>query len=288
MQFRALAAIGILFLLALTACGQSSPTPMPPEVSVLQAVTACSNDRPEQHPDVAGRAAQIPELWTTAMVLSCWALHGSDEDYRLHREELGLDAPPKIQPSWQRCLEEAVGYDAAVEHGYRIFVTPTEEVEFSGVWSQCVPTSTASVAPAPTPTISVYDAYPSFIADLMPQQVLNCAFDREGERQERLSPGERAEQEIAFADGIPEEWQLTLHTQSLSCWAVHASDAEYVAFMDGTGEGDNIFMLPSWQLCIEEAMGPEGIVATVIYASRYSDTSLYSDDALQCLPSGIS
>ena len=120
----------------------------------------------------------------------------------------------------------------------------------------------------------------------MPQQVFNCGVDREGERWERLSPSERAEQEATFATGIPEEWLVILHTQSLSCWAVHASDGAYVRFMEATGEVDNIYVFPSWQLCIEDAMGLEGMVATTIYARNYGDTSLYSEDALQCLPGG--
>ena len=125
-------------------------------------------------------------------------------------------------------------------------------------------TDPAPTVPEPTSTLSVYDVYPSSTADLMPLQVFNCSVDREGERWERLSPTERVEQETAFATGIPDEWQLVLHTQSLSCWAIHASDGAYVRFMEATGEVDNIYVFPSWQLCIEDAMGIEGVVATVI------------------------
>ncbi len=78
-------------------------------------------------------------LRASARGLSCWALHSSDAEYRRFREGQGLTEPIKVQPSWQLCLEEAVGYDAAVEHLYNILVTPRGQVEFPAVWSQCTP-----------------------------------------------------------------------------------------------------------------------------------------------------
>jgi len=140
-----------------------------------------------------------------------------------------------------------------------------------------------SSPPPPTPTISVYEVYPAAVADLLPQDVYNCTYDRETARLDRLSPEERATQEAQMAEGMLDEWYATLHTQGLSCWALYASDAEYVRFMDSTG-GTMLF-LPSWQLCIEDAMGLlEGVVATVVYA-RLGDLSVFSAEALRCLPS---
>ncbi len=157
----------VLSVLVLSACTAPAPTPTttslppPPEptatptvASVLQAASDCAVERQEQNPHLTTQPVQVPELWLTAMVLSCWAVHGSDEHYHLYRSELGIPGPPKIQPSWQLCLEETVGYSEAVEHSYSIFRTPPDEVAFPEVWADCVPASLAVsfTAPLPTPT----------------------------------------------------------------------------------------------------------------------------------------
>ena len=145
----------------------------------------------------------------------------------------------------------------------------------------CSPT-----APRPTPTVSVHDVYPPAMAELLPQEVYNCSIDREIERLERLSPSERADREIQMAaSGVPEREMVTLFTQGLSCWALHASDDQYVALMQVTGS--LVVMLPSWQLCVEEAMGTlEGVAATSMYVAEGGDRSFFSDAALRCLPDG--
>ncbi len=86
--------------------------------------------------------------------------------------------------------------------------------------------------------------------------------------------------EQLFNSGAPpERFRVALDTQSLSCWALHASDDQYVAIMRTVGE--TITVLHSVQLRIEDAMGLEGMVATAIYIS--TGESLFTDNALQCL-----
>ena len=142
----------------------------------------------------------------------------------------------------------------------------------------------SSPALAPTPTVSVHDVYTIDVARLVPQAVFNCMMDRETERISRLSAREISEQELAVQRGdYMERYGVVLHVQGLSCWAVHASDAEYVTFMGATGGAADV--LPSWQLCIEDAMGQEGLVATSVYIGNEEGRSLYTDQALQCFPS---
>ena len=138
--------------------------------------------------------------------------------------------------------------------------------------------------PIPTPTISVHEVFPSTVAGLLPQSVFNCTSDRETERLERLSPRERANQESQIAtSGVPVQLMVTRHAQALSCWALHASDDQYVAFMQEVR--GNVLVLPSLQLCIEEEMGRvEGMFATSMYIREGGDRSLFSDSALQCFP----
>lgn len=106
-------------------------------------VYACSYQR-RAGLEESNRVSHLREpdlsLRITAEVLSCWAAYASDADYQRFREELGLDGPAKVLPSWQHCLEEAIGYEA-VEELYQILTTPSESVVFPPVWSQCIPSS---------------------------------------------------------------------------------------------------------------------------------------------------
>ncbi|MDE2838655.1 MAG: hypothetical protein OXL97_14300 [Chloroflexota bacterium] len=144
--------------------------------------------------------------------------------------------------------------------------------------------------PAATPTVSVHDVYPSAVADLFPQDVYNCSKDRETERWERLSPEEQAEQATRAAlleaqgEEPPASWQRVWYAQALSCWALHASDDQYEAFAQALDSP--VALLPSWQLCIEEAMGfVEGVLATsmfIIDVDAPDAPGFYSESAREC------
>lgn len=138
--------------------------------------------------------------------------------------------------------------------------------------------------PTPTPTVSVRDVYTPGVARLVPQEVFNCIMDREAERISRLSARQIVQQELAVERGtFMERWGIALHVQGLSCWAVHASDAQYADLM--RYQGDPVVVLPSVQLCIEDAMSLDGIAATAASVRFDGDLSVYSDQALQCFPS---
>ncbi len=112
--------------------GSSLPGVRPP------AITACALER-GSGTDPATLSDPATSLRLSAKGLSCWAIHESDAEYQRFREGVGLTESIKVMPSWQLCLEEAVGYDTAVEHLYNILITPRGQVEFPAVWSQCVP-----------------------------------------------------------------------------------------------------------------------------------------------------